>query len=65
MIKLYTNKRKREDIAWIVFVDKFFDSKIKDFWPKAENLTKEKIFVIIYYRKKYKENSEWLLLLLF
>lgn len=28
MIKLYTNKRKRRDLKWIVFVDNFFDSKI-------------------------------------
>lgn len=28
MIKLYTNKRKRKDIEWIIFADEFFDKNI-------------------------------------
>lgn len=28
MIKLYTNKRKRKDTEWIIFVDDFFDKNI-------------------------------------
>ena len=28
MIKLYTDKRKRKDIEWIIFADEFFDKNI-------------------------------------
>ncbi len=28
MIKLYTNKKRRKDIKWLIFVDEFFDNNI-------------------------------------